>query len=353
MGRSATSRGPVAAPLAIEMQQVELAYGETRALAGLDLCVAAGTFFALLGPNGAGKTTTVGVLTTLLRPSAGRARVLGADTVEEAGAVRSQLGIVFQEPSLDLQLTAREQLDLHARLYHLQPRRVRRARVERVLELVELSSEADRPVKGFSGGMKRRLEIARGLVHQPRVLFLDEPTLGLDVRARQAIWDHLRALHAAGDTTIFLTTHSMEEAEKLCEEVAIVDRGRIVTQGSPPSLIADLGGDVLELRLRDPEAALRRVEGLEGVVRAEVSASSAASLGEHPGLRVAVANGPQRLPAVLEALREHAVSEVTLHRPSLQDVFLHHTGRDFASEEAEAGEPEGNGERSPVRGEAA
>jgi len=296
-------------------------YGDVVALDGLDLTVERGRFFGLLGPNGAGKSTTVSILATLATPTAGRARLLGRDVVTERAAVRRDVGLVFQETTLDRELTAREQLDLHARLYHLdeRPRRVREA-----LAGVGLERDADRPVRGFSGGMKRRLELARGLLHRPRVLFLDEPTLGLDVAARAAVWERLRALHASGEVTIFLTTHSMEEADALCEEIAIVDRGRLVTRGAPSALKAALGGDVVRLALGRPQGAAEALARVPGVARVEPEADDT-----QERLRVTVAEGPRRLAQLLEVARPFEVLEVELHRPSLEHVFLHHTGRAF------------------------
>jgi ABC-2 type transport system ATP-binding protein len=317
---------------AIELRGVRKRYGDTLALDGLDLQVPGAACFGLLGPNGAGKTTTVGILTTLLRPTAGTARVLGRDAVAEPAAVRREVGVVFQEGTLDPELTARETLDLTGRLYHLEDRR---ARVAEVLALVGLEGVADRPARGYSGGLKRRLEIGRGLLHRPRVLFLDEPTLGLAVAARSAIWEHLRALHAGGETTLFLTTHSMEEADALCQQLAIVDRGRLVAEGTPDGLKAALGGDVVGLHLeREPGAVQRlaRVEGVREVVR------------EAPQrLRITVVDGPRRLAALVEAVSGFGVLEVSLQRPTLESVFLHHTGHAFeaapgSAARADAGE---------------
>ncbi len=320
---------------AIEVAGLQKRYGEQVALAGLDLRVEAGTFFGLLGPNGAGKTTTVSILTTLARPGAGSVRVSGFDVAWEREKVRRTLGVVFQEPSLDRELTAREHLDLQARFYRLPERR---RRVGEALERVGLAGEADRPVRGFSGGMRRRLEIARGVLHRPRILFLDEPTLGLDVASRAAVWDHLRTLHAAGGTTIFLTTHSMEEAETLCGRVAIIDAGRRIVEGTPARLVEDLGGDVVLLSLdpRDgsaggsadpgeaPDAALAAARSVEGV--RDVSRHGS-------GLRVTVREGTRRLPALLDALRPFCVVDVELRRPDLEHVFLHHTGHPFEPEQ--------------------
>ena len=314
--------------LAVEAVGLVKRYGDVVALDGLDLAVARGAFFGLLGPNGAGKSTTVSILATLATPSAGQARLLGRDVVAERAAVRRDVGLVFQETTLDRELTAREQLDLHARLYHLgdRPRRVREA-----LAGVGLERDADRPVRGFSGGMKRRLELARGLLHRPRVLFLDEPTLGLDVAARAAIWERLRALHASGDVTIFLTTHSMEEADALCEEIAIVDRGRLVTRGAPSALKAAFGGDVVRIALGRPQGAADALARVPGVARVELDADDT-----QERLLVTVAEGPRRLAQLLEVARPFEVLEVELHRPSLEDVFLHHTGRAFEPRSPEA-----------------
>ena len=309
--------------LAIELRGLRRRYGETVALDGVDLRVPRGTCFGLLGPNGAGKTTMVGILTTLLRPGGGTARLLGRDVVEEAPAVRREVGLVFQEPTLDLELTARETLDLTARLYHLEDRR---ERVNEVLSLVRLEEVADRTARGYSGGLRRRLEIGRGLLHRPRVLFLDEPTLGLDVAARAAIWEHLRFLHQQRATTIFLTTHSMEEADTLCEQLAILDRGRVVAEGTPEGLKAELGGDLVSLRLEAGEGAEERLARVEGVQ--EVVCQGPAQL------LVTVVDAPRRIAALIGAVAELGVIEVTLRRPTLESVFLHHTGHVFEEKQA-------------------
>lgn len=307
---------------AIEVSGLRKRFGDQDALSGLDLRVREGTFFGLLGPNGAGKTTCVGILTTLLRPDAGRARLLGLDVVEEQARVRAQLGVVFQESSLDPELTPREHLRLYARLYHLDhPRQ----RADAMLERMQLEEDADRRVGALSGGMKRRLEIGRGVIHEPRLLFLDEPTTGLDVAARARVWQQLRDLHAQGDTTLFLTTHSMEEAEALCEELAIMDAGERVAAGSPETLKAELGGDVVRLVVANAGAGVAPFESVEGV--AGVTQSERPEGGSV--FRVTVRDGPRRLAALVEAARELDIEEVTLHRPSLEHVFLRHTGYAF------------------------
>jgi ABC-2 type transport system ATP-binding protein len=321
-------------PLAIEAESLAKRFGGVAALDGVDLRVEAGACFGLLGPNGAGKTTLVSILATLLAPDAGRARLLGRDVVVERAAVRRDVGIVFQEPSLDPELTAREHLDLHARLYHLADRG---GRVAEELARVGLDAHADRPVRGFSGGMKRRLEIARGLLHRPRVLFLDEPTLGLDPRARAAVWDRLRAIRREGLATLLLTTHSMEEADALCERVAILDRGRVVAEGAPEALKSELGGDLLAVALArtgDFRALLAPLDGVREVALAEAAPGGGAEL------RVTVADGPRRLAGILERLQPFGIREVRLLRPTLETVFLHHTGHAFEpAEPAEEAAP--------------
>jgi ABC-2 type transport system ATP-binding protein len=309
--------------LAIQVRGLVKRFGSTRAVDGLDLEVPRGAFFGLLGPNGAGKTTTVSVLSTLIAPSLGEARVLGHDVVREREAVRADVGLVFQESTLDPELTAREHLDLFARLYHLADRE---RRLAETLELVGLENDADRPSRELSGGMKRRLEIGRGLLHAPKVLFLDEPTLGLDVVARARVWEHLWSLHDRGETTIFLTTHSMEEAERLCEQVAIIDRGRLVTSGTPHDLKAELGGDVVELALEHGHGAPDELEAVEGVNAVLLESGG----GGGPTLfRVSVSDGPRCLGRLVEAAGPFGVIEVTLTRPTLEHVFLHHTGHDL------------------------
>ncbi len=308
---------------AIEVRELAKRFGECQALAGIDLDVPRGICFGLLGPNGAGKSTTVGVLTTLLAPTSGRVLLLGCDVVRERAAVRRQIGVVFQESALDPELSAREQLALHARLFHLD---APAARAADWIERTGLAEHADRPVRKLSGGLRRRVEIARGLLHRPGVLFLDEPTTGLDVAARGRIWDELRALRRSGETTLFLTTHSMEEADALCDAIAIVDAGRIVAAGSPDALKAELGGDVVTLVLEHPQAAIAALERHPGVERVVADGAGA--------LRVTVADGSRRLAGLLECARGAGIVEVDLRRPTLEHVFLHNTGHPFEEDPA-------------------
>ncbi len=230
----------------------------------IDLDVEEGEIFGFLGPNGAGKTTTIKMLTTLLKPSEGEAKVCGYDVVKQPDLVRKSIGVVFQEPALDDQLTGRENLDFHARLYGLN-RREREERIEEVLKLVGLEDRADELVKNYSGGMRRRLEIARGFIHHPRILFLDEPTLGLDVQTRRAIWSYIMELNKREGITIFLTTHYLEEADKLSDRVAIIDNGKILAVDSPRKLKDMIGSDVIALRCSDPNRLKNILESVSWV----------------------------------------------------------------------------------------
>lgn len=281
-------------------------FGNFRAVDEVSFEVEEGEIFGLLGPNGAGKTTVVMILATLLKPSSGRAFVAGHDVVKEASKVRKKIGIVFQETTLDLELTAKENLDFHARLYGLK-RGEREERIREVLELVELSDKANVAVKKFSGGMKRRLEIARGLLHTPRVLFLDEPTLGLDAISRRTIWDYIAKLRE--NATIFLTTHYIEEAERLCDRVAIMNRGKIVAIDKPEKLI-DSAGSVVVL------------EG-EGIEKLEKHLSYSFRISGN-SIRIYVKNGSKALPEIISIANDVGVriESVKVERRSLEDVFI-------------------------------
>ena len=232
-------------PPAVEARGLVKTYDEVEAVRGVDLRVEAGEVFGFLGPNGAGKTTTIQMLTTLLRPTSGSIAIDGLDPVEKPLEVRKRFGIVFQDPSLDQELTAYENMDLHGVLYHV-PRRTRVERIERLLKLFELWERRDGLVKTFSGGMKRRLEIARGFLHTPKILFLDEPTLGLDPQSRNQLWTHVKHLNETERVTVFLTTHYMDEADRVAQRIAIIDHGRIVAQGSSQELKAQTKTDSLE-----------------------------------------------------------------------------------------------------------
>jgi ABC-2 type transport system ATP-binding protein len=315
----------------IEVEGLEKRYGEVIALAGVSFAVREGEVFGLLGPNGAGKSTTVRILCTLTRPDAGRASVAGQDVLSAAGAVRRAIGYVPQESGVDTYGTGRENLTLQGRVQGLGGTTLRR-RVDGLLELMGLTHAADRVVKGYSGGMKRRLDIALGLVHSPNVLFLDEPTTGLDPEARVALWQELGNLARLETLTILLTTHYLEEADELADRLAIVSRGRVVVEGTPEALKQTLRGDAVTVELADGRgpAAVEVVREIAGVYEATLEGRS---------LRTRVESGAHAIPGMLSALESAgiAVEAVTSHRPSLDDVYLHYTGREFAADEEEAG----------------
>jgi len=290
----------------------------------IDLDVEEGEIFGFLGPNGAGKTTTIKMLTTLLKPSEGEAKVCGYDVVKQPDLVRKSIGVVFQEPALDDQLTGRENLDFHARLYGLN-RREREERIEEVLKLVGLEDRADELVKNYSGGMRRRLEIARGFIHHPRILFLDEPTLGLDVQTRRAIWSYIMELNRREGITIFLTTHYLEEADKLSDRVAIIDRGKILAVDSPRKLKDMIGSDVITLRCSEPNRLKNILESVSWVrdIRCH---------GEE--LSIYVELGETKIPKIIRVAEEYGIriTSITLREPSLEDVYLNFTGRTIREE---------------------
>jgi ABC-2 type transport system ATP-binding protein len=286
-------------------------------VAGIDFEVAPGEIFGLLGPNGAGKSTTIRILCTLASPTAGEARVAGHDVVRERDRVRQNIGLVFQETTLDEVLSARQNLLFHGELYDV-PSAELPERVRRVMEMVGLWERRDSPVATFSGGMKRRLEIARGLVHAPNVLFLDEPTIGLDPQTRSTIWRHIRELRERREITIFLTTHYMDEAEN-CDRIAIVDAGTIVAAGAPAKLKADVGDDRVRLQTEDDVAALEALRtrlGIEGAARDETNQV----------VTFGVASAERFLPRLFAELGV-PIRSVSVSRPTLDDVFLRVTGR--------------------------
>ena len=316
---------------AIVADGLEKRYGDVRALAGVSFRVRAGEVFGLLGPNGAGKSTTVKVLTTLTTPDAGHAEVAGHDLLREPNAVRRSIGYVPQSSGVDRDATGRENLMLQGRVQGMSGQRLR-DRVQHLLELIGIADAADRVVRGYSGGMKRRLDVALGLVHGPQVLFLDEPTTGLDPEARAAMWEELDVLAREELLTILLTTHYLEEADALTDRLAIVSRGRVVVEGNAEELKGSLQGEAVVVELVDGvvDDAAAVVRALEGV--REVTADG-------KQLRSRVADGARAVPPILAALdsRGIAVESVTMHRPSLDDVYLHYTGRDFRAEDEAGG----------------
>lgn len=306
---------------AIEVRGLVKRYGEILAVAGVDFTVERGEFFGFLGPNGAGKTTTISILCTLTRPTEGTARVAGHDVVREPHRVRQKIGIIFQDPSLDTQLTAWENLALHARVYGV-PGSVWRPRAEELLRLVELWERRHSLVRTFSGGMKRRLELVRGLLHNPEVLVLDEPTIGLDPQTRRQIWSHLLTLRRETGVTLFLTTHYLEEAEQ-CDRVAIIDHGRIIALDTPAALKARVAKDIVVLTTAENQRAadeLRQRFGLEPML---VDGT----------LRIEAERGDELIPRLVRELTV-PIQTASLRRPSLDDVFLALTGRQIRDEEA-------------------
>ena len=311
---------------AIEVLDLVKTYpGDVRALRGLSFSAEPGTVFGLLGPNGAGKSTTVKILTTLSRPDAGVARVAGLDVVAQPDRVRRAIGCVAQRSGVDLEATGRENLLLQGRLYGLGGRELK-SRVNGLLERLGLAEAGDRIAKTYSGGMRRKLDVAMGLIHRPRALFLDEPTTGLDPEARADMWNEITRLSHEEGITVLLTTHYLEEADRLAQRLAIVDSGRVVAAGTPDELKSELRGDAIHVELGEPASdgrvreALDRIEGVHEVVL------------EGRSLRARVSSGATAVPAVLGALESRgvAVAAVTMARPSLDDVYLRYAGRAFS-----------------------
>ena len=316
---------------AIEAQALVKTYPKNvRALDGLSFLVPAGTIFGLLGPNGAGKSTTIKVLNTLTRPDSGIARVAGLDVVKQPDEVRRAIGCVAQKSGVDINATGRENLVLQAQFYGLRGAALR-SRVEALLDRFSLAPAADREARGYSGGMKRKLDVAMGLVHTPRVLFLDEPTTGLDPEARADLWKEIGRLSHEDGITVLLTTHYLEEADHLASRLAIVDRGRVVAEGTPDALKGELSGDAIHVDLAQVVEERRVRAALSGV-----SAIRELSV-EGAGVRARADNGATVVPAMITALESGGarVASVRVTRPSLDDVYLRHTGRTFS--EADSG----------------
>jgi ABC-2 type transport system ATP-binding protein len=309
---------------AIEVEDLVKSYGEVEAVRGVSFTVPPGEVFGFLGPNGAGKSTTINVLCTLGTPTSGSARVSGFDVVTQRDDVRRHIGLVFQDPTLDVQLTAEQNLRMHAELYGIDAGAIG-ARMDQMLQMVGLADRRDHRVITFSGGMKRRLEIARGLMHSPRVLFLDEPTIGLDPQTRSSIWRYIRALQEAEGTTIFMTTHYMDEAE-FCDRIAIMDRGEIVVLDTPEALKAGVGADRVVLGTVDDDATLVALRDEFGI---EASVAEGA-------VTFHVSNGEAFVPRLFAELRV-AITSVAVSRPTLDDVFMRHTGTTIR--DAETGGP--------------
>ncbi len=315
---------------AIEVSHLSKAFGEFLAVKDVSFSIPRGELFGLLGPNGAGKTTTLSILSTILSASKGDARIEGFDVSRDHAKVRSRIGIVFQDPSLDFDLTARENLDFHARLYGV-PRPERAERIAGVLSLVELSDKANWLVKTFSGGMRRRLEIARGLLHHPSVLFLDEPTLGLDPQTRRRLWQYIKRLNKEERVTIILTTHYLEEADFLCDRIAVMDHGQIVALDSPANLKKGLKTQTLRVNSSDNEK-------LAGFSSQKIKKSRTVVSPE--GVEFFV-EGAEKVLAELFSFADRkkiVISEASIHSPTLEDVFVDLTGHSIRDEPASMSE---------------
>lgn len=305
----------------IRVEDIAKNYDGLWAVDGVSFHVKEGEIFGFLGPNGAGKTTTIKMLCTLTQPSRGKASIAGFDVVRQPTQVRRALGIIFQDPSLDDRLTAYENLKFHAMIYKVRSRE-RAERIDRVLEMTELKDRRNDLVRYFSGGMKRRLEIARGLLHEPKILFLDEPTLGLDPQTRNRIWDYLHGLRRTKSITFFLTTHYMEEAEN-CDRIAVIDYGRIITLDTPGNLKNMVKGDVLTIRTQDDTEAQKELNDRYGVT-AKCDAT---------GIHFEMENGEEFIPKLIKDFRV-PITAVSVRRPTLDDVFLKLTGREIRTDAA-------------------
>ena len=308
----------------IETHDITKKYDDFTAVNGVNLKVPKNSVYGVLGPNGAGKTTLISMLCTILHPTDGSATVNGYDVVKNPKEVRESIGIVFQSRALDDILTGREHLQMHASLYGV-PKNVRETRIEEILELIALGKKADEYVKTYSGGMKRRLEIGRGLIHHPKVLFLDEPTLGLDPQTRESIWDYIQELNQNQDVTVLMTTHYMEEADKLCDEVAIINQGQIITADSPRNLKRELKADTITINVDKPEKFTEEAKKLDFVKDIFTMDSE---------IKLMVESGENLVAEVVNFANKHKifVNSIELDHPNLEDVFLKYTGRTIQGE---------------------
>lgn len=305
----------------IEVKDLEYKYGDFKAVDGISFFVREGEIFSFLGPNGAGKSTVINILTTLLPMQSGSVTIAGCDLAKEPQQVRRAIGIVFQDETLDRDLTVWETLELHGRIYSM-PKLERRERIDEIIKLVELEEKRDVRTRFLSGGMKRRLEIGRGLMTRPKVLFLDEPTIGLDTQTRRRLWDYIKRVNDSG-TTIFLTTHYMDEADQVSNWIDIVDHGKIIASGDPIKLKDTLGNDMIYLDTSDNVRTEEMLKGMKAVRAVKATAT---------GLVVTInTDGTHCLPIIMNRLRERDVDiiSVNLKKPTLDDVFVHYTGRDL------------------------
>ncbi len=308
-------------PAIIETHQLTKSYGQLKAVDELTITVESKEVFGLLGPNGAGKTTAISMLCTILPPTSGSATVNGFDIVREANKVRKSIGIVFQDPSIDDRLTGRENLFMHANLYGV-PASEQKERINRILKLVELEDRADDLLRTYSGGMRRRLELGRGLIHYPKVLFLDEPTVGLDPQTRDHIWKYIKELKETHDITVVLTTHYMDEADRLSDRIGIIDHGKMVILDTPSKLKDTLEGDVIVVRANDLDALSGLASKWLGFTKTTIVDGA---------LEITVRNGRAVMPRIMELATQNNiyVESILLREPNLEDVFLHYTGRNI------------------------
>ncbi len=308
----------------IEVKNLEHSYGDFKAVDGISFSVKEGEIFSFLGPNGAGKSTAINILITLLSLQKGEASVAGFDVTKDPQKVRESIGVVFQDITLDRDMTVWEILEFHGRLYNMS-REERKKRIDELLRLVQLEAKKDERTKNLSGGMKRRLEIARGLMTRPKVLFLDEPTLGLDPQTRMRMWDYIKGVNNEG-TTIFLTTHYMDEADRLSDRISIIDHGKIIITGTSYGLKNTLGQDLIYLETSDNEAAIRILQGLYSVRDIKSKTKGFVLMVNEDGTKV--------LPAIIDALRDRRIelSTINLKKPSMDDVFVFYTGKELRDE---------------------
>jgi ABC-2 type transport system ATP-binding protein len=311
-------------PHVIETNQLTRKFNGLTAVDKLDITVESGEIFGLLGPNGAGKTTTINMLCTILKPTGGSAKVNGYDIVKEAMQVRRSIGIVFQDPSIDDRLTGRENLYMHANLYGV-PASEQKSRIDRILKLIELEDRADDLLRTYSGGMRRRLELGRGLIHYPKVLFLDEPTVGLDPQTRDHIWTYIKELKEAHDITVVLTTHYMDEADRLSDRIGIIDHGKLIALDTPAKMKETLEGDVITIKANNIDELTALLSEKLGLTQSRIVDGA---------LEITMRGGRTVMPRIMEvaAANKFFVDSILLREPNLEDVFLHYTGRNIRAE---------------------
>ncbi|MCX6772594.1 MAG: ATP-binding cassette domain-containing protein [Candidatus Micrarchaeota archaeon] len=309
----------------IEITNLSKHFGKLKAVDNLSLSVSEGEVFALLGPNGAGKTTTVSMLCGLTLPTKGTATVAGFDVKKDPLKVRQQIGVVFQAPSVDDLLTGKENLEMHALLYGM-PRKGLNERIDEMLALVGLTNRKDSQLKEYSGGMRKRLELARGILHRPKIMFLDEPTVGLDPQTRQHIWEYIKKMSQKEGTTVVFTTHYLEEAEQFADRVAIIDNGKVISVGKPHALVDELGGDIVVLGTKEPGKVAAKLKKLKFIKEIKV---------ENGKVRVLLSHSHKNLPLLFKYVS--GIDSIEMHPATLNDVFIKYTGREIREDAAEGG----------------